>query len=129
MWTYETLSYSVTEATRLAIVHGENCGAAPNSCTITVAAIAQRIAASSQGLQPDQMTVGLASSGGGATVSCNPLSSCLANTAVWPVSPGNTRSSELTVSAIYPFQSTIATLFPGFLAVNLTASSQEQVQF
>jgi hypothetical protein len=65
MWTYETLSYSVTEATRLAIVHGENCGAAPNSCTITVAAIAQRIAASSQGLQPDQMTVGLASSGGG----------------------------------------------------------------
>ena len=131
MWTYETLSYAVTEATRLAAVHGASCVTAPNNCPIFVADIAQRIADSSHGLLADQMSVTLVSPGLG-SVTCQ-LSDCLNNGA--PVSPGDTPGANISVAAAYPFTSPMSVFFPGFGgsasfgATTLHASSQEQIQF
>ncbi len=130
MWTEETLSYAVSEAARLAVVHGVNCVTAPHNCPITVANIAQRI-----GLSTDQMNVTLSSTGGGASVNCTPLSSCLANSGVWPAAPGNTLASDVIVTASYPFDSPMGFFFPGvggtapFATTYLPATSQQRIQF
>jgi Flp pilus assembly protein TadG len=132
MWTLETLSYAVTEGSRMAVVHGADCALPPNSCSITVASIAQRIADSAQGLLVNQMSVTLASAG--VTVTCTPLSSCLSNSTSWSVA-GNTAGTSVVISAVYPFQSPMAIFFPGltnptsWVTANLPASSQEPVQF
>ena len=135
MWVSNTLSYAVTEASRMAIVHGQNCATTPNSCSITVGNIAHRIADSSQGLFPDQMNVTLLSSGDGVTITCNPLSSCLSNSSVWPAFPGNSPGTDILVTAVYPFTSVMAIFFPGSagstsgVTANLPASSQGRIQF
>ncbi len=135
MWTSNTLSFAVTEASRMAIVHGQNCSTSPNSCSITVGNIAQRIADSSQGLLANQMTVTLLSTGDGVSITCNPLSSCLGNSSLWPVFPGNSPGTDIIVTAVYPFSSPMAIFFPGFTGsaafgtANLPATSQGRIQF
>jgi hypothetical protein len=132
MWTYNTLTYAVTEATRMAAVHGADCATPPNACSIHVADIAQRIADSSPGLQTDQITNVQFSAGGGAPITCPSLSSCLTNGSVWPAFPQGT---VILITAVYPFQSPMAMFFPGFasstpwITANLQASSQETIQF
>lgn len=125
MWTYNTLTYAVKEGTRMAIVHGENCSTAPNICSTTVGAIAQRLADSSQGLLADQINIS-------GTITCSPLSSCLGSSSPWPALPIGT---NIRITAAYPFDSPIGIFFPGsaistpFPAVTLRASSQQRIQF
>ncbi len=127
MWTYNTLEHAVTEATRMAVVHGADCVAFGNSCSIRVHDIAQRIADSSQGLSPDRMTVTLTGGGAGGS-----LSSYLGNYSDWPAYPAGT---TIAITAVYPFDSPMAIFFPGlgaptsWVTINLTASSREPVQF
>lgn len=137
MWTYNTLSYAVTQAARMAVVQGETCATPPNVCPVTtVSGIAQRIADSSQGLLTDQMSLTLTSTGTGGTVNCA-LPFCLTNASPWPVAAGYTpgTATVVTVKAVYPFQSPMTIFFPGFssptswITANLPASAQEQFQF
>jgi hypothetical protein len=135
LWTYSTLWFAVTEASRLAIVHGSDC-LPPNRCSLLVGSYAYLISGASPQLDPSQMNVTLSSTGGGATIQCYPLQSCISGGAysatVFPLAgPG----SDVIVKATYPFQSPLTMFFPGLtspttpIAVTLQATSQEPILF
>ena len=132
MWTYHTLAYGVKEGTRYASVHGKTCELAPNTCTITVAQVAQRVLDSSVGLLPATLTLTYTSEGG--TFSCT-ITNCLKNNSVWPPDPANAFGKNITISGVYPFQSVIMMFWPGagpgsmaMSTVNFPASSTESME-
>ncbi len=133
MWAYDTLAYSVREATRYAIVHGQNCSVTPNSCAITVGLITSRLVDAGVGLPPAQLNVTLQSLTD--NVVCNPVSTCLASGTTFPSAGANGIGNPITISATYSFTSAISMLWPGggtpvaFAAVNLPASSTDYIQF
>ena len=133
MWVYHTLAYALREGTRFAIVHGKNCATDPNTCTVTVGDIANRIKDAGVGLLPEELNVTLTSAN--STVPCQPLQACLRSTEIWPTEPGSVAGMNITISGAYPFRSALAMFWPGagpginFGAFNLPASSREKVQF
>jgi Flp pilus assembly protein TadG len=133
MWAYDTLAYAVRETSRYAIVHGQNCSVSPNSCAITVANLASRLLNAGVGLPSDQLNATFGSLSD--NVTCNPVSSCLSNNAVFPSSGGNSVGNPVTVLATYRFSSAISMFWPGagrpivFAPVNLPASSTDYIQF
>jgi Flp pilus assembly protein TadG len=133
MWIYHTLTYAVKEATRYAVVHGQNCAVSPNACTVSVGQITTRIRQAGPGLLPADMSVTLTASNG--TLNCQ-LSDCLNNNNVWPTAPGNAVGSDIQISATYPFRSVICMFWPGagesvqsIGTFNLPAVSREPIQF
>lgn len=136
MWIYHTLAYAVTEGTRYAIVHGEDCSLAPNSCATTVAGVASTIQYAGVGLLPDQLSLTFTSTAG--SVGPCLLKDCLTKAqyaTTWPPPNGNLRGTDVTISATYPFSSAIAMFWPGagpgivFPTVTLPATSTERIQF
>jgi Flp pilus assembly protein TadG len=132
MWTYHTLAYGVKEGTRYAAVHGLTCATAPNTCTVTVAQVAQQVQNATAGLLSSQMNLTFTSLGG--TFTCT-LANCLTNNAVWPAAPGNAIGSNIEIDATYPFQSAIAMFWPGagtgvstMGTINFPASSQDTMK-
>jgi hypothetical protein len=129
MWIYHTLSYAVREATRYAVVHGHNCYVSPNNCPITVADVARRLENAGVGLIPAELNANI----GG--ISCNPLSSCFANTTAFPQANAYQQGQPVTVSATYLFRSAISMFWPGagpgmvFAPVTFGAASTETIQF
>jgi Flp pilus assembly protein TadG len=138
MWTYSTLEFAVTEASRLVSVHAVDCGV-HNNCTVTVSNIAAQISGASQNLDSDLMNVTLSSAlsaGGSATtvVTCT-LTSCGLNGNQFPTSPASTAGSDVIVTATYPFQSPLTMFFPGLtnptapITITLSATSREPILF
>lgn len=133
MWAYDTLAYAVRETTRYAIVHGQNCSVSPNSCTVTVGNLASRLRDAGIGLPSDQLNVTLQSLTD--NIVCNPISSCLSSSTVFPSSGANGIGNPITISATYRFKSAIAMFWTGetapvaFAAVSLPASSTDYIQF
>jgi Flp pilus assembly protein TadG len=132
MWMYHTLAFAVKEGARYAIVHGQNCAAASSSCAGTVQAVAQTVRSAGVGLDPSQLQVSLQSAS--AKQSCNPLNSCLTNTAQWPPYPDNAVGLPVTVSGTILFRSAISMFWPGSGtvsagAVNLGAASAEEIRY
>ena len=135
MWNYHTLAYAVHEATRYVAPHGVGCTKIGYSCSITVGTIATKIKSLSIGVPADSSIVTLTTDSGAVTT-CNPLSSCLASTAVWP--PGSNNDNKIgrkiTISAQYRFRSALLFFWPGsgtldFGAIWLPASSTSTVVF
>jgi Flp pilus assembly protein TadG len=134
MWMYHNQTFAIHQGVRYAIVHGADCAATGNSCTATVANIATVIANNGVGLVPSSWDVSLISASGNNNVTCNPLSSCLTNNAVWPPSPDNAVGTNVSISATYPFSSALMMFFPGtsptqFATYNLPAYSKQTIQF
>jgi len=134
MWVYHTLAYAVKEGTRYAIVHGENCTVDPNDCEITVGDVVTRIRQAGTGLIPGELNLTLRSVAG--DVPCNPITTCLGNTSMWPPggSGANSVGQPITIIGTYPFRSALAMFWPGstpvaFTMVNFPASSTEEIQF
>ncbi|HLK47448.1 MAG TPA: TadE family protein [Bryobacteraceae bacterium] len=136
MWIYHSLAYAVTEGTRYAIVHGENCTIQPNSCQTTIAGIAGVIQYAGVGLLSDQLSLTFTSKAG--SVGPCLLKDCLiqaAYTSTWPPANANLPGMDVTISAKYPFSSAIAMFWPGtgpglvFPTVNLPATATERIQF
>ncbi|MFB3829048.1 MAG: TadE family protein [Bryobacteraceae bacterium] len=131
-WNYHTLTAAVAEATRYAIVHGKNCGRAPNNCTITVGDVARRLHAKGVGLAPQDMTVTLVSNAG--SITCR-LDQCLGNGNMWPPATANEPGMEIRISASHDILSMIAMNWPGggsvkpFGLLQLRASSREAIQY
>jgi Flp pilus assembly protein TadG len=131
MWNYHTIAYAVKEGTRYASVHGINCGT-PNSCTVTIGQITQKIVDAGIGLPTTQLRLTFTSQSGSISNTANLL---LSNATVWPPSPGNVVGSSIQIDATYPFQSAISMFWPGagtginFGTVNFPASSRETIQF
>jgi len=131
MWNYHAMGYAVAEGTRYASVHGVNC-MLPNSCTVTVAQITQKILDAGIGLPASSLTLKFISTGG--TITCL-ATNCLLNNSAWPSAPSNAVGSNIEIDATYPFQSAIAMFWPGAgpavsaATVNFPASSRERIQF
>jgi len=132
MWNYHTIAYAVKEGTRYASVHGVNCASSPNTCSVTIGQITQKIVDAGIGLPTDQLRLTFTSQSG--STSCF-ASACLSNPTVWPPAPSNVVGSSIQISATYPFQSAISMFWPGagpgvsFGTVNFPASSREIIQF
>jgi Flp pilus assembly protein TadG len=111
MWIYHTLAYAVKEGTRYASVHGATCALAPNTCTVTVAQVVQRVLNQSTGLLPGELNLTLTTPGSVQT--CNPVSSCQGNNTNWPPAPDNAQGTNITITGTYPFPSAISMFWPG----------------
>jgi len=132
MWNYHTLSFAVGEGARYAATRGQGCSYTGNSCGVTVADVAQQVAAEGVGLAPGRLNVTLTSTAG--SIACNPISSCYSNGATWPPSGANTYGSAISVSGYYPAPPLLFLFMPATGALNvsavtLAASSQQIIQF
>jgi Flp pilus assembly protein TadG len=141
MWVFNSLSHGVKEATRYAIVHGNNCSIAPNNCTVTAAQVCQVLQNAAAGLEPARiknvtMTTTTKSVGPLAT-----LSSCAGNTTIFPskdpgpnADVGGQQGAPVEISAVYEFDSALAFYWTGsrgftFGRIYLPASAEERVQY
>jgi hypothetical protein len=140
MWLYHTLAYAAKEGTRYVIVHGINCSQNGNTYCITVSDIATQIKKAAVGLDPSQMSVTLTPSHGTATTDtlANLMSNSTYASTTWPpASPtgANAVGQPVTISVLYPFNSSISMFWPGTRVTNsqgrmgLPASSTDLIQF
>lgn len=131
-WTFHTLSSAVSSTARFAMVHGKNCGKAPNACAITVADVARRMRTMGVGLVPAETDLTLVSAAG--TITCR-LDKCLGDNTTWPPPGGNEPGWEIEVGATYSIRSMVAMFWPGagsvapFGLVRLPANAREVIQF
>src|SRR5947199_5051300 len=115
MWNYHTLAYAIHEGDRYAAVKGRNCTLPGNSCSVSVATIAQKIASIGVGLPADKVNLTLTTDSGIVT-SCTPLNSCYTNTAIWPpsnTSHDNYEKKSITIAAKYQSSSVFLFFWPG----------------
>jgi Flp pilus assembly protein TadG len=136
MWMYHSLAAGVKEATRYAVVHGQNCTLPPNNCGVTISQIATRIQTVGVGLPASDVTLTFTDAGGGATTCI--MSDCITNytASSWPSSTQNAPGLKLQIAGSYAFRSTIIMFWPGAGGgygpsgtVNLPAVSRESIQF
>jgi len=132
MWTYETLAFAVREGARYAATKGQGCSYSGNSCGVTVANIAQKIAAAGIGLAPGTLNITLTSAAG--SIACNPLNSCYSNNTFFPPSSSNSEnklSNPITVTGSYPATVSFAPIVGSVKTYSgtLQASSQQIIQF
>jgi hypothetical protein len=146
MWIYLTVAHSIKEGARYAIVHGNNCTIAPNTCRVRIRDIATRIQQSAVGLVPSDFS-NIQFISATRTVTCPTLQACLSAGALgdtyWPtaapgaVNPdvGGNSESDLEVRGAYLFRTGMMMFWPGAAAVNpfgafnLGASSKEGIQY
>src|ERR1041385_2115914 len=83
MWNYHTLAYAVHETNRYISTHGRNCSLGGNTCTITVADIANKMINNGVGL-PSGSVIMTLTSNSGTVYTCNPVSSCTSDSTQWP---------------------------------------------
>jgi len=136
MWSYHTLGFAVKSAVRYAVVHGQNCSRPPNSCTVTISQIANRLRRSGPGLPDDSVTLTFTAANG-STTTCL-LKNCIANygTSAWPPSSANAPGQDLRISGVYAFNSTMLMFWPGAgktiggkRVVGLSADSRESILY
>lgn len=136
MWSYQSLAYAVKEGGRYAVVHGQTCTIPPNSCTVTIGAIATTIRSMGRALPDDAVTLTFTPSVGAGTTCL--MRDCIANytTAAWPAGAANAPGENVKISAVYPFRSAMAMFWPGMgsfrgspATVNFAAVSRESIQY
>jgi Flp pilus assembly protein TadG len=141
MWIYETLAHSVRQGTRFTIVKGQNCATSPNSCSVTIARIAQEMQSAGIGLDPAAFTNVTFTAHAGRTITHTTLQDCLSDTTSWPTTLGVTDSgaatgADLEIAVTYRFRTAIAMFWPGTGKASgsrgtfyFPASSRESIQF
>ena len=119
MWNYHSIANAAHETTRYLAVKGINCTKPGQTCFATVGSIATKFKYYAIGIPADQVNVTLTSHSG-ATTPCNPLSTCMSSTTVWPplTNQDNYIGKRVTVSASYRFRSPLLFFWPGSGAVN-----------
>jgi Flp pilus assembly protein TadG len=140
MWLYHTMAYALRDASRYAIVHGNNCYEAPNVCNKQVRDIARVIRDSGVGLMPADLTITMETAIGGAVNAgssvTNTLNNLLTSTAAWP--PAGTASqatSDVVIRGSYRYRTALAFFWPGAGpgwtpgVLFFGATSREKIQF
>jgi hypothetical protein len=135
MWNYHTISNAAHETSRFLAVKGENCVMPGNSCFVRIGAIAAKFKYHALGIPADQVILTLTTNSGASTT-CSPLSTCLADATIWPPASNqdNKVGSRITVSAAYRFRSPLLFFWPGNRAVEfgeiwLPSSSSQTIIF
>ena len=136
MWIYNTMAHGVKDGVRFAVVHGETCVSRPpainNSCTVTVANIANRILQNGIGISPAETTLVFTPQTGTA-ITCV-MTSCLSNGTQWPPTGSNTVGQRIQIKISAPFRTALGMLWPGaritsFAPFNVGASAAERIRF
>jgi Flp pilus assembly protein TadG len=132
MWIYHTLAYAVNEGARFTIVRGQN-----NPNPVALGAICNYIVQQGAGLDPHQLSLSFTSFS--ATLPPVSADTCSNNTTVWPPNGqdvlDNLPGQRITITATYPFQSSILLFWPGvnsgtvFPTFNFPAQASEVMQF
>jgi Flp pilus assembly protein TadG len=136
MWNYHSLQAAIKIAGGYTALHGATCAEAPNACTIQVKDILSVLRANAIGIPPASVNVTFTSASG-TTKSCNPITTCAADTTQWPpVANGdNAVGKDFTIRADYTFRSALAMVAPGpggpvrFGVFNLPAYTRQFVLF
>jgi TadE-like protein len=139
MWIYHTLAYAVKEGARYTVVRGQN---SPNqvglggSTTGTLTPICNFIAQQGAGLIPHQLSLSFTSFSG--TLGPYTADAC-PSAPVWPPNGedalDNLPGQRITITASYPFQSSILIFWPGvnsgtiFPSFTFPAQASEVMQF
>ena len=131
MYAYDSLAHAVRLTARYAVVHGLDCTVGSNSCTTTVAGVAQRLINYGPGLPSSAISLTLTSQGGSTTCQLN---ACLTNTTSWPSGTDSTPGNSITVSASAPMKTTLTMFVPGsgtarFANPTIQAASKQVIQF
>jgi len=145
MWMYVTVAHAVKEGVRYAVVHGNNCTIAPNSCRVQLRDIANRMATVGVGLLPENFEniefVSMTR-----TETCATLEQCISGTAgntYWPTAApaalnadvGSARGADLEIRGRYRFTSLMLLFWPGAApvdamgSISLGANAKESVQY
>lgn len=136
MWLYHTLAHAIKRGTRYAVVHGQNCSLASNSCAVTISQIAGVIQSAGNGLPPDSLALTFTPAKGAVT-NCT-LNDCVANytSVYWPPASANAVGNKLKITGVYPFQSILIMFWPGAgkpvgsaSTLIFTAASLESIQY
>ena len=140
MWLYNSMAHGVKEATRFAIVHGNNCSVLPNSCTVTIGRICGILQYHAAGL-PAGSVVNVSLRRSTSTHPFSNLTACLASTTVFPsqvspaaLNPGGDQGQWVEIKASYRFTSALAFYWTGqhgftFGRFDLGAVSRERIQY
>jgi Flp pilus assembly protein TadG len=131
MYTYDSFANAARLTARYAVVHGLDCTQGSNTCSTTVASVAQYFMNRGPGLPGSSITLKLTSTSG--TITCL-ITSCLTNTTSWPSGTPATPGNSLTVAASAPMATSLRMFVPGsgaatFSNPNIQASSTQVVQF
>ncbi len=135
MWQYHTLAYAVKAGARYAVVHGQDCTIAPNSCTVSISQIATVIRNAGVGMPAESLTMTFTPWTGAATTCA--LNDCIATytSGYWPPAGANAPGRNVRISATYPFRSIITMFWPGagqasaMGVFTLSAAARESIQF
>jgi Flp pilus assembly protein TadG len=116
MWQYHSLQYAVKVTGSYIAVHGSDCSANGNSCSIEIKNAAQVLSNYLGGLPTSSVYVTFNALGSDhatveSTVSCT-LSNCLTNTTAWPPASYNTPGTDIQVQAEYQFNSALSMVVP-----------------
>ena len=129
MWTFHSLSAAVKRAARYMAVRGSSCSAESESCSSSVADVAEIIRKASLGLEPGRFRVTLAA--GSQTIDCASLTSCLSDPTYWPATPNNSVGRQITIIGEYAFHTFVFSFWPGPNERTITfhSESSEVIQF
>jgi TadE-like protein len=134
MWTYQSLSYSVREATRYASVHGYGCTSVQTSCKVNIGQLVTVIRSAGVGLDADTVTATFTPASGAAT--SNTLTNLAGNVTVFPPTGANAAGQNVKITLVYPFRTILAVFWAGAGApladsqvFHLGASSTEPIQY
>lgn len=132
MWQFANMAYAIQETDAYVVLHGRGCTQNGNTCSLTVATVAQMIAAQGLALDPAKLNVTLYTQTN--TISCAPLNSCYTNTAQFPSATDNAVNFDVKMVATYPVTSPVAMYWPGSGAdaggtIRLGAQTRQTIQF
>ena len=140
MWIYNSVAHGVKEATRFAIVHGNNCSYSPNSCTVTIGQICGILQFHAAGL-PTGQVVNVTLQRETSIHTFTDLTGCLASTEKFPsqvpggaLNSGGDQGRWVEIRAAYRFNSALAFYWTGksgftFGRFDLGAVSRERIQY
>jgi len=121
LWRYHTLAEVAQVTGRYVTAHGYDCTQNGNTCSITLANIASYVESQAVGMDKSNLNITLTAAGG--DTSCNPVSNCDSNSAVYPSgSADGAAGADIVVTASYSVANPIYMFWPG--ASTIAPSSQ-----
>jgi hypothetical protein len=133
LWAHHTLAYAVREGTRYAAMHGADCTANGNSCTVTIGNIVTYMQNAGGGFDPNNTTLTFTPQSGSAiSDTMTNLATGTYSSTQFPPSSASAQGNTVQISSKYKFTTVLAMLSLGSSAPGafyLTASSKELIQF
>jgi Flp pilus assembly protein TadG len=148
MWMYETVAHAVREGARYAAVHGSDCSASPNSCSInlgttngTQLGIAKVIQNAAIGVDATLFTVTISTESPSSSTAVNTSNATvlsptlLASATSFSTWSGSVPGNDVVVGGVYTFRTALVMFWPGarggfgIPTITIGAQSRERIGF